>query len=396
METSESIQSLVVDLRRPDMNSRSYTMTLSLFFLLFIITLCVTPLIGSSKISLARAFSDTINISNNTDAIILFQVRFPRILLGALTGAALSVAGAIFQALLRNDLAAPFTLGVSSGAALGAVIAIALNLHVSLLGFSMVPLFAFLGSLGAIILVFSLVRTRHGEFPTGVLLLAGVTANFFFAAMVMFIHYLADFSQSFSIIRWLMGGLDITDYKTVLSISPVVFLGIFILMYISRDLNLISTGVHSASSRGVDVARIQKIGFITASLITGMVVAILSIMKKIQLLTVIFTIVMSTGSFLRAEGLRFLRESTMKLGLVIAWLQVWAGIMTLPRYRSPSKLCILRRRWKVKNVGAICGIMNTEKPSHNWIVFRRVYGETEYHFYFARRLWVERFNLLWQ
>ncbi|HCK69157.1 MAG TPA: iron ABC transporter, partial [Nitrospina sp.] len=92
-------------------------------------------------------------------------------------------------------------------------------------------------------------------------------------AMVMFIHYLADFSQSFRIIRWLMGGLDITDYKTVLSISPVVFLGIFILMFISRDLNLISTGVHSASSRGVDVARIQKVGFITASLITGTVVA---------------------------------------------------------------------------------------------------------------------------
>ena len=248
-------------------------MTLSLFFLLFIVTLCVTPLIGSSKISLARAFSDTINISNNADAIILFQVRFPRILLGALTGAALSVAGAIFQALLRNDLAAPFTLGVSSVAALGAVIAIALNLHVSLLGLPMVPLFAFLGSLGAIILVFSLVRTRHGEFPTGVLLLAGVTANFFFAAMVMFIHYLADFGQSFRIIHWLMGGLDITNYKTVLSIFPMVFLGTFILMIISRDLNLISTGIHSASSRGVDVPRIQKVGFITASLMTGTVVA---------------------------------------------------------------------------------------------------------------------------
>ena len=248
-------------------------MTLSLFFLLFIVTLCVTPLIGSSKISLARAFSDTINISNNADAIILFQVRFPRILLGALTGAALSVAGAIFQALLRNDLAAPFTLGVSSVAALGAVIAISLNLHVSLLGLPMVPLFAFLGSLGAIILVFSLVRTRHGEFPTGVLLLAGVTANFFFAAMVMFIHYLADFGQSFRIIHWLMGGLDITNYKTVLSIFPMVFLGTFILMIISRDLNLISTGIHSASSRGVDVPRIQKVGFITASLMTGTVVA---------------------------------------------------------------------------------------------------------------------------
>jgi iron complex transport system permease protein len=255
------------------MNSRSYSTTLLIFFLLFLATLCITPLIGSSEISLARAFSSTLAISNNVDANILFQVRLPRILLGALTGAALSVAGAIFQALLRNDLAAPFTLGVSSGAALGAVIAIALNLNFAILGFSVISLFSFLGSLGAIFLVFSLVRTRHGEFPTAVLLLAGVTANFFFAAMVMFIHYMSDFSQSFQIIRWLMGGLDITDYKTILSVCPVVFLGIFILMFISRDMNLISTGVHSASSRGVNVGRIQKVGFITASLITGTVVA---------------------------------------------------------------------------------------------------------------------------
>ena len=255
------------------MNSRSYSTTLLIFFLLFLATLCITPLIGSSEISLTRAFSSTLAISNNVDANILFQVRLPRILLGALTGAALSVAGAIFQALLRNDLAAPFTLGVSSGAALGAVIAIALNLNFAILGFSVISLFSFIGSLGAIFLVFSLVRTRHGEFPTAVLLLAGVTANFFFAAMVMFIHYMSDFSQSFQIIRWLMGGLDITDYKTILSVCPVVFLGIFILMFISRDMNLISTGVHSASSRGVNVGRIQKVGFITASLITGTVVA---------------------------------------------------------------------------------------------------------------------------
>ncbi|MFT4578844.1 MAG: iron complex transport system permease protein [Nitrospinales bacterium] len=256
------------------MNLRSYSTTLLIFFLLFFVTLCITPLIGSSEISLARAFSSTLAISNNVDSNILFQVRLPRILLGALTGAALSVAGVIFQALLRNDLAAPFTLGVSSGAALGAVIAIALNLNFAILGFSVISLFSFLGSLGAIFLVFSLVRTRHGEFPTAVLLLAGVTANFFFAAMVMFIHYMADFSQSFQIIRWLMGGLDITDYKTILSVCPVVFFGIFILMFISRDMNLISTGVHSASSRGVNVGRIQKVGFITASLITGTVVAI--------------------------------------------------------------------------------------------------------------------------
>ena len=255
------------------MNLRSYLTTFFIFFLLFLATLSITPLIGPTEISLVKAFSSTLATSKNVDANILFQVRLPRILLGALTGASLSVAGAIFQALLRNDLAAPFTLGVSSGAALGAVISIALNLNFTILGLSTVSLFSFTGSLGAIFLVFNLVRTRHGEFPTAVLLLAGVTANFFFAAMVMFIHYIADFSQSFRIIRWLMGGLEITDYKTILSLCPLVFGGIFILMFISRDLNLISTGVDSASSRGVDVGKIQKVGFITASLITGTVVA---------------------------------------------------------------------------------------------------------------------------
>ncbi len=251
-----------------------YKKSLVLFSLLFLATLCATPLIGSTHIDLANALSGGVYAQNNLDANILFQVRLPRILLGALAGAALSVSGAVFQALLRNDLAAPFTLGVSSGAALGAVLAIVLNFNISILGFPMVSLFSFLGALGTILLVFSLVRTRHGEFPTGILLLAGVTANFFFAAMVMFLHYISDFSQSFRILRWLMGGLDITDYQTVFSIAPMVFLGIALLGYVSRDLNLISTGVHSATSRGVDVSRIQKIGFITASLITGTVVAI--------------------------------------------------------------------------------------------------------------------------
>ena len=252
----------------------SYKMTLVIFLLLFMATLCVSPLIGSTSINIANALSGGIHAQNNLDANILFQVRLPRILLGAVAGAALSVAGAVFQALLRNDLAAPFTLGVSSGAALGAVLSIVLNLNISILGFPIVSLFSFLGALGAIFLVFSLVKTRHGEFPTSILLLAGVTANFFFAAMVMFLHYISDFGQSFRIIRWLMGGLDITDYQTVLSIAPMVFLGIGLLVYVGRDLNLISTGVHSATSRGVDVPRTQRIGFITASLITGIVVSI--------------------------------------------------------------------------------------------------------------------------
>ncbi|MBT4127313.1 MAG: iron ABC transporter permease, partial [Nitrospina sp.] len=232
------------------------------------------PLIGSVQIDLGNAFSRDLAFNDNVDANILFLARIPRIILAALTGAALSVAGAILQSLLRNDLAAPFTLGVSSGAALGAVIAISLGLPYSIAGIPTIPIAAFLGSLGAISLVFSLARTRTGDFPTPVLLLAGVTANFFFAALVMLIHYLSDFTQSFRIVRWLMGGLDITSYKTLLSISPMIFIGFAVLIFYGRDFNVMSTGIQSAMSRGVEVIKVQKIGFIMASLLTGAVVSL--------------------------------------------------------------------------------------------------------------------------
>ena len=255
-------------------NPLSFAKGTGLFFLLFLATLAVAPLIGPTSIDIGKALSGGFDAKENVDANILFLARLPRILLGAVTGAALSVTGAIFQALLRNDLAAPFTLGVSSGASLGAVIAISLGLNYTFLGISSLSLAAFMGALGTMFLVFGLVKTRHGDFPTSILLLAGVTANFFFASMVMFIHYTSNFAQSFQIVRWLMGGLDITDYKTVGSIGPLVLFGIVGLMYVSRDMNLISAGAQSAMSRGVDVVRTQKTGFILASLITGSVVAI--------------------------------------------------------------------------------------------------------------------------
>jgi len=256
------------------MDSRKFAVGIGLFFLLFLATLALAPLIGPTSIDIGKALSGGLDAADNVDADILFLARIPRILLGAITGAALSVTGAVFQALLRNDLAAPFTLGVSSGASFGAVIAISLNLNYTILGISTLSVAAFLGALGTMWLVFGLVKTRHGDFPTSILLLAGVTANFFFASMVMFIHYMSDFTQSFQIVRWLMGGLDITDYQTVWSICPFVILGIGGLIYVSRDMNLISAGVQSAMSRGVDVVRTQKIGFVLASLITGTVVAI--------------------------------------------------------------------------------------------------------------------------
>jgi iron complex transport system permease protein len=258
----------------PMMNRKRYLSALAWFAIFFLATLAIAPLIGATRISLAKALSSEIDFANNVDAHILFLARLPRILLAAITGASLSVAGAVFQAILRNDLAAPITLGVSSGAAFGAVLAISLGFSFTVLGFSSIPLAAFIGAMLAVSLVFSLVKTRQGELPTTIVLLAGVTVNFFFAALVMLIHYLSDVTQSFRIVRWLMGGLDITDYQTVFSICPPVIIGSAILMYIARDLNLISSGSQSAMSRGVNVPKIQKLGLVSASLITGAVVAI--------------------------------------------------------------------------------------------------------------------------
>ena len=131
------------------MNPRKFAGGIGLFFLIFMAVLAVTPLIGPTSIDLGKALSGGFNATDNVDANILFLARIPRILLGAVTGAALSVTGAVFQALLRNDLAAPFTLGVSSGASLGAVIAISLNLNFTVLGISILSLAAFAGALGA-------------------------------------------------------------------------------------------------------------------------------------------------------------------------------------------------------------------------------------------------------
>jgi len=257
----------------PTLNSRKLILITLLFAGLYFVTLAIVPWIGPTPIDFSRAFSNEVPFNENIDANILFLARLPRILLGSIAGASFAVAGAVLQALLRNDLAAPFTLGISSGASLGAVVAISFSLNFTFWGFSTIPIFAFLGALGALVLVFSLVKTRRGEFSTSVLLLAGVTANFFFASLVMFIHYLADFTKSFQIVRWLMGGLDITDYQTVWSICPLIAIGLAGLLYIARDINLISAGVDTAKSRGVDVIRVQKAGFILASLITGAVVA---------------------------------------------------------------------------------------------------------------------------
>jgi iron complex transport system permease protein len=198
--------------------------------------------------------------------------RLPRILFGAIVGGALAMSGALFQSILRNSLADPFTLGVSAGGSLGAFVAIWLGFDLVVLGIPVVSVAAFIGALLTILLVFFIAQTR-GAIPTFTLILAGVTLNFVFFAIMMFIHYAANFTQSSLMIRWTMGALDTADMRTVYGTAPFVIACLIGLMWIAKQLNPLSAGEEWAASRGVDVAHVKLLAYFVGSILTGAVTA---------------------------------------------------------------------------------------------------------------------------
>ena len=193
---------------RPSIRTR-LAFTVSGFGALLVATCLLAPLVGSTPISLARVFDRTIPFADNVDAQIFFVARMPRVLAAALVGATLACAGVVLQALLRNPLATPFTLGVSAGAALGAILAITFGSAVTLGPFSPVPVASFAGALIAVAIVYTLASAPGRALSTSVLLLAGVTLNSFFSALILFVQYVADFTEAYRAVRWLMGDLDI-------------------------------------------------------------------------------------------------------------------------------------------------------------------------------------------
>jgi len=237
-------------------------------------TCLLAPLVGSTHISLARAFDRSIPFADNVDAQIFFVARMPRVLTGALVGAALAAAGVVMQALLRNPLATPFTLGVSTGAALGAILVITFSATVSVGVFSPVPLASLGGALVASAVVYALATRPGRAMSTMVLLLAGVTLNAFFSALILFVQFLADFTQTYRTVRWLMGDLDVGTFGPIVASLPLVLPAFAMFAVLPRSLNLLSVGADSASTRGVDVGRTQRLAFLSASLATGAAVSL--------------------------------------------------------------------------------------------------------------------------
>ena len=244
------------------------------FGLLAAMSVALAPLVGSTTISLRRAFDWSLPFADNVDAQIFFVARLPRTLAGALVGAALAAAGVVFQGLLRNPLATPFTLGVSSGAALGAMLAITFDWTIGIAGISAVPAAAFVGAAGAVSIVYALARARSRGLSTDVLLLAGVTLNAFFSALILCVQYFADFADSYRTLRWLMGDLDVSSYAPILSALPLVLLAFGAFGWLAKPLNLLSLGVDSAETRGLSTAHAQRRAFFSASLATGAAVSV--------------------------------------------------------------------------------------------------------------------------
>jgi iron complex transport system permease protein len=253
---------------------RALLRSVSAYALLFGATLVLAPLVGSTHISLARALDPTIPFATNPDAQIFFIARLPRVLAAALVGGALAAAGVVFQALLRNPLATPFTLGVSAGASLGAMLAITFGPAISLLGLTTVPLASFIGSIAAVAIVYALATARHRGFSTDVMLLAGVTMNAFFSALILFVQYFADMSQTMRTVRWLMGNVDVAGYGSIAAALPLFAVALVGAAILPRALNLLSLGRDQAEARGVNVLRAQQIAFISASLATGAAVSL--------------------------------------------------------------------------------------------------------------------------
>jgi iron complex transport system permease protein len=243
------------------------------FALLTVVVLVLAPTIGSTHISLSRALDPSIPWADNVDAQIFFIARLPRVLAGALVGATLAAAGVVLQALLRNPLATPFTLGVSASAALGAMLAIAFNLDIGLAGAAAVPTASFIGSLVGTGLVYILATRVGGGLSTNVLLLAGVTLNTLFSALITFVQYLVDFADWYRTARWLLGNLDVSSFQPIFAAAPLIVTSFALFALLPRTLNLLTLGEDVAASRGVDVVRAQRIAFLSSSIATGAAVS---------------------------------------------------------------------------------------------------------------------------
>lgn len=270
------------------------------------------PAAAVVKIILNKIFGspDLISGMNEILPVVVMDVRLPRILSAALVGGGLAMCGVVFQGILLNPLADPYTLGVSAGAAFGAALAILLN--VSALGVYSVPVFAFLGAvatLGAVIYL----STGSGGLSSNNLILSGIIVAAILSAGISFFKYVAD-EQVAVIIFWLMGSFASKTWGDVGLTAACISAGVSVFLYFARELNLMSLGNQMASSLGVDTRRVTLILLATASVVAAVCVSVSGIIGFVGLLVPHIMRLLSGPDNRRLVPLSFLAGALLLLG----------------------------------------------------------------------------------
>ncbi|HEX6558991.1 MAG TPA: iron ABC transporter permease, partial [Longimicrobiales bacterium] len=228
----------------------------------------VSTMVGAAQLPLGRVLAAVAGHATATERSIVVDLRLPRALLAALAGGGLAMSGAVFQAMLRNPLADPYVLGVSGGAALGAVLSMTLRLSPVLLAPA-----ALLGALAAIVLVFAIALHASRRLDARVLLLAGVILSALFQAIILLLLTLADVESFRSAIFWMMGSFATASWPGVLLLGAYSLPACLVLYMLARPLNLLAAGEETALYLGVRVETVTRAAYFVASVLVGACVA---------------------------------------------------------------------------------------------------------------------------
>jgi iron complex transport system permease protein len=339
--------------------TRKKVITLSILLgILLGFVILFSIMVGSVKVKPLRSITILLQsilglkgVGTETERAIILSLRLPRALLAGLVGAGLSVSGTIFQALLRNPLADPYILGVSSGAAVGAVIAILMGLSSLSIG---LPLASFIGAFLTILIVFNFGR-QDGKIHPNTLLLAGVIIGSFLSALIMFFISISQKEELHTIIFWLMGDFSFSNAQAVYMILPYIFFGFIFLYLRARQLNLILSGEESALQMGVDVERLKLISYLLASLVTAASVSVCGLIGFVGLIVphsvrLIFgpdhRLLLPSAALI---GASFLIASDTFARTLLAPTELPVGVITAA-FGGPFFIYLLRTRKVVKTL----------------------------------------------
>jgi len=330
----------------------------SLLTLLLLLIVLFSLTVGSVKIKPQQTITIFLHSlmelgekARDAEEMIILSLRLPRVLLAGLVGAGLSMAGVIFQVLLRNPLADPYILGVSSGSAVGTILAILLGLSTASFG---LPVASFTGALLTIGIVFYFGR-QNGKIHPNTLLLAGVVTGSFLSAVILFLLSLSQKEELHTILFWLMGDFSFSNFISFRIIFPYILFGFIFLYSRSRHYNLLLLGEEGAIQMGLSVERLKLLSYLSASLITAASVSVCGLIGFVGLIVphgarTLFgadhRLLLPSSALI---GASFLILSDTLARTLLAPVELPVGVITAA-FGGPFFIYLLRRRKGVKTL----------------------------------------------